>query len=97
VRYTSHSRRVHIQEVVFDTVIAQCHPNIKEVGYTANMTPSLPKTFKAALFKKADESLTVVDLELKEPGEGEILIKVLATGVCHSDVMVQAGVLGSPL
>lgn len=56
-----------------------------------------PKTFKAALFKKANEPLTFEDVELKEPREGEVLIKVLATGVCHSDADVQTGGFGNPL
>lgn len=55
-----------------------------------------PKTFKAALFKKANEPLTFEDVELKEPREGEVLIKVLATGVCHSDADVQTGGFGNP-
>lgn len=59
--------------------------------------PSLPKTFKAALFKKANDPLTIEDVDLKEPVAGEILIKVLATGVCHSDVDVQSGFFGNPL
>ncbi|KAL9636132.1 MAG: hypothetical protein Q9204_002375 [Flavoplaca sp. TL-2023a] len=53
------------------------------------MAPSLPKTYKAAIFKKANEKLTIEDVELKQPEQGEVLIKVLATGVCHSDVMAQ--------
>lgn len=61
------------------------------------MAPNLPKTYKAAIFKKANEPLTIEDVELKEPVEGEVLIKVLATGVCHSDAAVQAGAFGNPL
>ncbi len=61
------------------------------------MAPNLPKTYRAAIFKKANEPLTFEDVELKQPVEGEVLIKVLATGICHSDAMVQAGVLGNPL
>ena len=58
---------------------------------------SLPKTYKAAIFKKADDQLTIEDVELKKPEEGEILIKVLACGVCHSDANVQTGFFGNPL
>ncbi|KAL8979613.1 MAG: hypothetical protein Q9205_005100 [Flavoplaca limonia] len=60
------------------------------------MAPSLPKTYKAAIFKKANEKLTIEDVELKQPEQGEVLIKVLATGVCHSDVMAQTGAMGTP-
>lgn len=58
---------------------------------------SLPKTYKIAIFKKANDPLTFEDVELKEPVEGEVLIKVLATGVCHSDADVQAAAFGNPL
>ena len=61
------------------------------------MAPNLPKTYKAAVFKKANEPLTIEEVELKQPVEGEVLIKVLATGICHSDAAVQAGALGNPL
>lgn len=61
------------------------------------MSPALPKTFKAAIFKKANDPLSIEDVDLTEPSEGEILIKVLATGICHSDAGVQAGAFGNPL
>lgn len=61
------------------------------------MAPTLPKTYKAAMFKEANAPLTLEDIELKMPVEGQILIKVLATGVCHSDCMVQAGMMGNSL
>lgn len=58
---------------------------------------SLPITFKAALFAGPNEPLTFEMLELQEPGQGEILLKVLASGVCHTDVNVQDGTLGNSL
>ncbi|KAL8712181.1 MAG: hypothetical protein Q9220_003615 [cf. Caloplaca sp. 1 TL-2023] len=60
------------------------------------MSPSLPKAYKAALFKKANEKLTVEEVDLKQPEQGQVLVKVLANGVCHSDAMAQSGVMGSP-
>ncbi|KZF26960.1 GroES-like protein [Xylona heveae TC161] len=59
------------------------------------MAPNLPKTFKAALFKEANAPLVVEDVPLESPKHGEILIKVQASGVCHSDIMVQAGMMNS--
>lgn len=44
-----------------------------------------------------DAPLTVEEVDLKQPGEGEVLIKVHAVGVCHSDAMVPTGVFGTPL
>ncbi|KAL3417888.1 alcohol dehydrogenase GroES-like domain-containing protein [Phlyctema vagabunda] len=57
--------------------------------------PSLPKTYKAAIFEQPNSSLKVIDVELKHPGPGQVLVKVLTCGVCHSDAMVQNGALGS--
>lgn len=59
------------------------------------MSPSLPKTYKAASFEKKDDQLTLKDVELKQPERGQVLVKVLAVGVCHSDAMVQAGAMNS--
>ena len=61
------------------------------------MAPSLPKTYKAAIFKEANAPLALEDVELRQPEEGQILIKVLATGVCHSDAGVQAGAMMNTL
>ncbi|KAL8970976.1 MAG: hypothetical protein Q9197_003516 [Variospora fuerteventurae] len=61
------------------------------------MAAALPNTYKAAVFKKADDKLTIEDVKLKEPEQGHVLIKVLANGICHTDAMVQSGAMGSPL
>ncbi|KKY32361.1 putative alcohol dehydrogenase [Diaporthe ampelina] len=50
---------------------------------------SLPSTYKHAIFKAKGESLVLEDTPLKQPGHGEILVKVEACGVCHSDMFVQ--------
>ncbi|KAL9018600.1 MAG: hypothetical protein Q9185_004116 [Variospora sp. 1 TL-2023] len=60
------------------------------------MAAALPNTYKAAVFKKADDKLTIEDVKLKEPEQGHVLIKVLANGICHTDAMVQSGAMGSP-
>ena len=51
----------------------------------ANMT-ALPKTYKAAVFEKKDAPFVLKDVELKQPSAGEVLVKTIACGVCHSDV-----------
>jgi D-arabinose 1-dehydrogenase-like Zn-dependent alcohol dehydrogenase len=57
--------------------------------------PSLPKTYKAAVIEAKDAPFTLKDIELQLPSAGEVLVKVLAVGVCHSDAGVQAGALGN--
>lgn len=50
---------------------------------------SLPSTYKQAVFKSKGGPLTMEDTPLKQPGHGEILVKVEACGVCHSDMFAQ--------
>ncbi|KAG8163859.1 hypothetical protein KVR01_005777 [Diaporthe batatas] len=58
------------------------------------MAGSLPKTYKGAVLEKAGQTVVIKDLELKLPGSGEVLVKVLACGVCHTDILEQQGGLG---
>ncbi|KAI4169542.1 MAG: hypothetical protein LQ343_005622 [Gyalolechia ehrenbergii] len=59
------------------------------------MAPSLPKTYKAAVWQKADDKLTIEERELNQPEPGQVLIKVLANGVCHTDALVRSGAMGN--
>jgi D-arabinose 1-dehydrogenase-like Zn-dependent alcohol dehydrogenase len=60
------------------------------------MAPTLPKTFKAAVLTGANEKLQLKDVPMLEVKDGEILIKVHACGVCHSDHNVLTGAMGPP-
>lgn len=60
------------------------------------MSPSLPKTFKAAVLTEANKPLEIKDVPMLEVKDGEILIKVHACGVCHSDSNVHQGAMGPP-
>ena len=60
------------------------------------MAQTLPETYKAAVFESKGAPLTIKDLPLELPKAGEVLVKVLATGICHSDALVQQGVFGNP-
>ncbi|KAK8058030.1 hypothetical protein PG994_008478 [Apiospora phragmitis] len=59
------------------------------------MSPSLPQTYKAAVIEKAGAPLVIKDLPLKSPGPKQVLVKVLACGVCHSDRGAQGGHFGN--
>ncbi|MGI8755742.1 MAG: Zn-dependent alcohol dehydrogenase [Acidimicrobiales bacterium] len=49
---------------------------------------------KAAVFTAVDTPLEVRDdIEVDDPGPGEVLVKVVASGVCHSDLSVQNGTI----
>jgi D-arabinose 1-dehydrogenase-like Zn-dependent alcohol dehydrogenase len=58
------------------------------------MSARYPKTCKAAVLPAHHEKLVTKEVEVKDPQAGEILIKVHACGVCHSDSMVVEGQLG---
>src|SRR5277367_1843423 len=46
---------------------------------------------KAAQVSKAGGDFEIVEREIPKPGAGHVLIKVLACGVCHSDVLTKEG------
>lgn len=52
---------------------------------------------KAAVLRHPSEPVEVVEVELDPPKAGEVLVKVAAAGVCHSDVRHADGELGAGL
>ncbi|KAL7924484.1 GroES-like protein [Trichoderma austrokoningii] len=56
---------------------------------------SLPKTYKAMVTLEAGQPFTLQELPLKLPEPGQILVKVLACGVCLSDVAIINGHAGA--
>ncbi|KAK5122059.1 hypothetical protein LTR85_004305 [Meristemomyces frigidus] len=60
------------------------------------MAQYLPTTFKAAVLTEANKPLEIHDVPMLGVQDGELLIKVHACGVCHSDHNVFSGKMGSP-
>lgn len=56
----------------------------------------IPKTMKAACLVAANKPLEIKEIPVPEMQPGEILIKVHACGVCHSDAHVLHGDMGPP-
>ena len=56
---------------------------------------NIPKTCKAVVIEKPGAPFAFKEVEVKEPQAGEILIKVEACGVCHSDSFLQEGRWGT--
>lgn len=54
---------------------------------------SLPKTYKAAVQHKAGTPFDFTDVDVKEPEANQVFVKVLACGVCHSDMIVKDEVM----
>ena len=51
---------------------------------------------KAAVMRANDAPLTFEDVRHDEPGPGEVLVKTVASGICHSDLTVIEGGLPVP-
>jgi alcohol dehydrogenase len=54
-------------------------------------------TMKAAVLYETGKPLVIEEVELDEPQENEILVKLEATGVCHSDLNFMRGDTPQPL
>lgn len=48
-------------------------------------------TVRAVVIQRPGDPVTVEELELDPPGPGEVLVRMLASGVCHSDLHVRDG------
>ena len=52
---------------------------------------------KAAVMRAIGESLRIEELQIATPGPREVLVRTVATGVCHSDLHMLEGSLPTPL
>ena len=55
------------------------------------MTEGKPITCKAAVAWKAEEKLSIEEITVDPPKKGEVRIKLLYTGVCHTDAHTLSG------
>ena len=46
---------------------------------------------RAAVAHKAGEPLTIEEVDLEGPREGEVLVEIKATGICHTDAFTLSG------
>ena len=46
----------------------------------------MPKTMKAAVVREFGKPLLIAEVAVPEVGPGQILVKVAAAGVCHTDL-----------
>jgi S-(hydroxymethyl)glutathione dehydrogenase/alcohol dehydrogenase len=51
---------------------------------------------RAAVLYAFNEPFTVEEVELEAPRQGEVRVKLAASGVCHSDLSIQRGILPMP-
>lgn len=57
----------------------------------------MPRTVRAAVLTAPGQPLAVETLELASPGPGEVLVRLEAAGVCHSDWHLATGATAHPL
>ena len=51
----------------------------------------------AAVVREKDAPFSLEEVELDEPRPNEVLVRMVATGLCHTDLSVRAGVIPFPL
>lgn len=52
---------------------------------------------RAAVLTETGAPLRIADIELPEPGPGQVRVRIAATGVCHSDLSLARGTLRQPV
>ena len=52
---------------------------------------------RAAVLFETGQKLEICELDVQDPGPGEVRIRMVAGGVCHSDLHVMTGHLSAPL
>ena len=64
---------------------------------TSNDAFQIPETMRAAVLRDHSVGLQVETIRTPRPKAGEVLIKVAACGLCHSDLHVIGGAIAFPL
>ena len=62
-----------------------------------NVSVAIPETMRAAVLRDYDKGLEVQEIRTPRPRAGEVLVKVSACGLCHSDLHVIGGAIAFPL
>lgn len=63
------------------------------------MTPApdpLPPAMRAMVLDAPGQPLRLAQLPVPQPGKGEVLVRLLACGVCHTDVYIRDGSVAPP-
>ncbi len=61
------------------------------------MTETLPTTMRAAVLREAGKPMAIEHIPVPHPRANEVLVKVSACGMCHSDLHVLGGAISFPL
>jgi len=52
---------------------------------------------RALVVEEKDAPFEAQEIELEEPGRGEVLVHIVASGVCHTDAITRGSVPARPL
>lgn len=66
--------------------VAPASKNIARLVSTLQKIDGIPATGRAAQVTKHGGKLSVVNVPVKMPGEGEVLIHICGSGCCHTDI-----------
>jgi S-(hydroxymethyl)glutathione dehydrogenase/alcohol dehydrogenase len=55
------------------------------------------RTSQAAVFREVGGPVSVESIELRAPGPGEVLVRIAAASLCHSDLSLATGVLNQQM
>lgn len=83
-----------VSSPLFVVVTTSLLPNHHEQQTTGHGRQT---TMKAAVLYELNQPVTIEELELEKPKEREVLVKLVASGVCHSDLSVTNGTIPLPL
>lgn len=51
----------------------------------------------AAVLRAADEPYAIEQVDLADPGAGEVLVKIAGAGLCHTDLLGRTDLIGKPI
>jgi hypothetical protein len=67
------------------------------VAIPVTMTKEIAVQISAAVARETGAPFTIEQLELDDLGHNEVRVRMVATGICHTDTLVRDGVYPTPL
>jgi S-(hydroxymethyl)mycothiol dehydrogenase len=55
----------------------------------------MPTTARGAIARVPGEAVSIEQFTIDDPGPNEVLVHILASGVCHTDLGVKRGAYGT--
>jgi propanol-preferring alcohol dehydrogenase len=74
--------------------LIQVNERVANANYAAGVSAesfAMPKLMKAAVVRSFGKPLTIEEVAIPTPGPGEVLVRIVAMGVCHTDLHAADG------